>query len=221
MFSPAATEASRNRATCEVSDPVLTSSSRKCRPSTNLRTFTANQKPCGAARELRKHRSPTALRDIRRSTARPASGGYAPGQRSELRPQPSRPDGRPSRPTQLQGRHSTLTFELRALEHFAIQTEARARVAAWIDEYNRDGKHSACDMRSPIDHELGLHAPASPTRGPRRDRYRPRQHRAVLAGVNATPCGWPAASVDTNCGRHPPAPVEGWPQRKINRSRST
>ena len=30
---------------------------------------------------------------------------------------------------------------------------------------------------------------------------------AVLAGVNATPCGWPAASVDTGCGRHRSAPV--------------
>jgi transposase InsO family protein len=27
-------------------------------------------------------------------------------------------------------------------------------VAAWIDEYNRDRRHSACDMRSPVDYEL-------------------------------------------------------------------
>ena len=38
--------------------------------------------------------------------------------------------------------HSTLTFELRALEHFATKAQTRARVAAWIDEYNRDRRHS-------------------------------------------------------------------------------
>jgi putative transposase len=52
--------------------------------------------------------------------------------------------------------HSTLELELRALEHFATKAAARARVAAWIDEYNRDRKHSACHMRSPIDYELAL-----------------------------------------------------------------
>jgi putative transposase len=52
--------------------------------------------------------------------------------------------------------HSTLTFELRGLEHFASKARARARVAAWIDEYNRDRKHSSIGMRSPIDYELTL-----------------------------------------------------------------
>jgi putative transposase len=46
---------------------------------------------------------------------------------------------------------STLEFELRALERFATKAAARARVAAWIDEYNRDRRHSSCGMRSPID----------------------------------------------------------------------
>ena len=32
--------------------------------------------------------------------------------------------------------HSTLEFELRALEHFATRTAARARVSAWIQDYN-------------------------------------------------------------------------------------
>jgi putative transposase len=50
--------------------------------------------------------------------------------------------------------HSTLEFELRALQRFATKAAAHARVAAWIDEYNRDRKHSACGMRSPIDYEL-------------------------------------------------------------------
>jgi putative transposase len=43
--------------------------------------------------------------------------------------------------------HSTLEFELRALERFATKAQARSRVAAWIDDYNRDRKHSACGMR--------------------------------------------------------------------------
>jgi putative transposase len=54
--------------------------------------------------------------------------------------------------------HSTLEFELRGVERFATKAQARARVAAWIDEYNRDRKHSACGMRSPIDYELTLRA---------------------------------------------------------------
>ena len=29
------------------------------------------------------------------------------------------------------------------------------------------------------------------------------QRGAVLAGVNAKPSGWPTASVDPSCGRHP------------------
>jgi putative transposase len=58
--------------------------------------------------------------------------------------------------------HSTLTFELRALEHFATKAQARARVPAWIDEYNSQRRHSACGMRSPIDYEMALPATAEP-----------------------------------------------------------
>jgi transposase InsO family protein len=50
--------------------------------------------------------------------------------------------------------HSTLQFELRSLEHFTTKAEARQAVAAWIDDYNRDRRHSALGMRSPIDYEL-------------------------------------------------------------------
>jgi putative transposase len=32
--------------------------------------------------------------------------------------------------------HSTVEFELRALEHFATKAQARRRVAGWIEEYN-------------------------------------------------------------------------------------
>ena len=60
--------------------------------------------------------------------------------------------------------HSTLTFELRGLERFATKARARARVAAWIDDYNRDRKHSPLTssggMRSPIDYELAMPAAA-------------------------------------------------------------
>jgi transposase InsO family protein len=52
--------------------------------------------------------------------------------------------------------HSTVEFELRMLEHFTTKTQARARVAAWIEEYNHDRRHSALGMRSPIDYERTL-----------------------------------------------------------------
>jgi transposase InsO family protein len=54
--------------------------------------------------------------------------------------------------------HSTVEFELRQLEHFTTQAQARRRVAAWIEEYNHQRRHSALGMRSPIDYELTLHA---------------------------------------------------------------
>jgi putative transposase len=50
--------------------------------------------------------------------------------------------------------HSTLEFELRARESFATKAAARTRVAAWIDEYNRERRHSALGMQSPIAYEL-------------------------------------------------------------------
>jgi hypothetical protein len=37
--------------------------------------------------------------------------------------------------------HSTLEFELRRLEHFATRQAARAKVAAWIEDYNTTRKH--------------------------------------------------------------------------------
>lgn len=50
--------------------------------------------------------------------------------------------------------HSTLTFELLMLEHFATKAQASRRVPAWIDEYNLERKHSALGMRSPVGYEL-------------------------------------------------------------------
>jgi putative transposase len=57
--------------------------------------------------------------------------------------------------------HSTLEFELRRMEHFATKAQARAGVAAWIDDYNRDRRHSSVGMISPIDYEQAQHAQAS------------------------------------------------------------
>jgi transposase InsO family protein len=54
--------------------------------------------------------------------------------------------------------HSTLEFELRSREIFATRTQARARVAAWIDDYNRNRRHSALPMMSPVDYEQALGA---------------------------------------------------------------
>jgi transposase InsO family protein len=52
--------------------------------------------------------------------------------------------------------HSTLEFELRRVEQFATQAQAQARVASWIEEYNRNRRHSALGMRSPLDYESAL-----------------------------------------------------------------
>jgi len=54
--------------------------------------------------------------------------------------------------------HSTLEFELRSVEIFATKAQARARVAAWIDDYNRHRRHSALQMMSPVDYEHALTA---------------------------------------------------------------
>jgi Integrase core domain len=59
--------------------------------------------------------------------------------------------------------HSTITFELLDLEHFATKVQARHRVAAWIDEYNRDRRHSSLGMVSPIAFELAQAVPAVPS----------------------------------------------------------
>ena len=50
--------------------------------------------------------------------------------------------------------HSTVEFELRRIEQFATRAQARARVAAWIEEYNTTRRHSALGMMSPVAWEL-------------------------------------------------------------------
>jgi hypothetical protein len=89
--------------------------------------------------------------------------------------------------------HSTVEFELRRLEHFTTRAQARAAVAAWIDDYNTDRRHSTLGMRAPVTFEQTM--TGVPTG----------HDRAVLAGVKAKPSGWPAASLDPSSGRHKPA----------------
>lgn len=48
---------------------------------------------------------------------------------------------------------STLEHELLSRTTFRTKEEARQRVAAWIDHYNRSRRHSVCGMKSPLDYE--------------------------------------------------------------------
>jgi putative transposase len=54
--------------------------------------------------------------------------------------------------------HSTLEFELRSVEHFTTRAAARVKVAAWIEDYNTNRRHSACQMMSPVNYEKTLAA---------------------------------------------------------------
>ena len=53
--------------------------------------------------------------------------------------------------------HSTVEFELRMLNHFDTKTQARHELVAWIEQYNAERRHSALNMRSPLQHEQALH----------------------------------------------------------------
>jgi len=57
-----------------------------------------------------------------------------------------------------ESRHSTLEWELRRVQHFPTRAEARAGVAAWIEDYNTTRRHSALGMRSPVAYERALAA---------------------------------------------------------------
>ena len=54
--------------------------------------------------------------------------------------------------------HSTLEWELRRVERFATKAQARAKVAAWIEEYNTTRRHSSLGMLSPVAYERALAA---------------------------------------------------------------
>src|SRR5215210_5315466 len=91
--------------------------------------------------------------------------------------------------------HSSIEFELRRLEHFTTRAQARAAVAAWIDDYNTNRRHSTLSMQAPVSFEQTMTGV-------------PTSHdRAVLAGVKAKPSGWPPASLDPSSGRHKPAVI--------------
>jgi putative transposase len=49
---------------------------------------------------------------------------------------------------------STLEFELLSKNHFTTREQARAAVAAWIDEYNSARRHSTAAMMPPVAYEL-------------------------------------------------------------------
>jgi len=57
--------------------------------------------------------------------------------------------------------HSTLEFELRMLEHFDTKAQARHELVTWIEDYNAERRHSALNMRSPLQHEQTLRDGAS------------------------------------------------------------
>jgi putative transposase len=52
--------------------------------------------------------------------------------------------------------HSTVEFELRRIEQFPTRAAARAGVAAWIEDYNHERRHSSLGMVSPVDYERAL-----------------------------------------------------------------
>jgi putative transposase len=52
--------------------------------------------------------------------------------------------------------HSTLEFELLSRERFATRSEARAKVAAWIEDYNHVRRHSVLGMKSPVAYERSV-----------------------------------------------------------------
>jgi transposase InsO family protein len=52
--------------------------------------------------------------------------------------------------------HSTLEWELRSLRKFATRAGARAAIAAWIEDYNHERRHSSLGMASPVDYERSL-----------------------------------------------------------------
>jgi putative transposase len=105
--------------------------------------------------------------------------------------------------------HSTLTFELLHLEHFATRAQARHQVAAWIDEYNRDRKHSALGMRAPVTFELDQlqPVPAAPSLPPSSPASRP------------SPAGGLRPAMTPAAGDGPEAAIE--PGRKNSKIRLT
>ena len=102
--------------------------------------------------------------------------------------------------------HSTLEFELRRVEHFATRAQARAGVAAWIEDYNTARRHSSCGMMPPVAWELargaGQEAAQRPAAArPRAGRRRLRRRSPSQEGCRAVAGGRAARGY----GAAPPA----------------
>lgn len=54
--------------------------------------------------------------------------------------------------------HSTVEFELLRMEHFTTKAQARAALAAWIEDYNHQRRHTACQKMPPAAYEQLLAA---------------------------------------------------------------
>jgi putative transposase len=54
--------------------------------------------------------------------------------------------------------HSTVEFELRRMQDFTTRQQARAAVAAWIEDYNTRRRHTACQKMPPAAYEQLLAA---------------------------------------------------------------
>jgi transposase InsO family protein len=62
----------------------------------------------------------------------------------------------------IESRHSTLEWELRSRQTFATRSQARAAVAAWIEDYNHVRGHSALGMKSPVAWEQAVQREEEP-----------------------------------------------------------
>ena len=102
--------------------------------------------------------------------------------------------------------HSTLEFELRSVQRFATRADAPGAVAAWIDDYNRHRRHSALQMSSPVDFELGPQAPGAGSRPDMVPPSSPWSRPNPPVGS-----GWPSARLDPGCGRRRSATVGNRP----------
>ena len=100
--------------------------------------------------------------------------------------------------------HSTLEFELRSLEHFTTRAQARARVAAWIEDYNHDRRHSAlgCAPRSTTSSAtadgMTLHPDPRPVLAPSSPASRPSPPGGLRPALTPAPGG--SASAATGAG---------------------
>jgi transposase InsO family protein len=94
---------------------------------------------------------------VRRSCVRPYTGARKLFRQACARLSIRQSMGRPGSALDnaaVEAWHSTVEFELRSVEQFATRAQVRTRVPAWIEEYNRDRRHSALGMLGPVNYEL-------------------------------------------------------------------